>query len=119
MKLHRTAIAGLLMAGAVILPCTAWYVVGSRAADQQSREILHAHEQGAVHSAERLAARVQAVLGRPVDLDIVKAPLTRVAPPQPLAVAERGARLDNARAMSVAQLAAVRQARAHRLQARG
>ena len=66
MKLSRTAIAAMLVVAAVAVPCTAWWIAGSRAAD---REALLWEERAnltaasvASAMAERLGGRLSGIL---------------------------------------------------------
>jgi signal transduction histidine kinase len=54
----RTAIAALLTATGVIVPCTAWYVVGSRAAGERAARMEEAPRIQARQAASRLARQV-------------------------------------------------------------
>jgi signal transduction histidine kinase len=62
----RTVIAAVLVAAGVIVPCTAWYIVGSRAADQQAARLAAAPmEQAGLeanHLAEQVSLRLEALL---------------------------------------------------------
>ncbi len=59
---RRTGLATLLTAVAVIAPCAAWFVAGSRAVEQESRRITDAPLQRARATACRLADQVAARL---------------------------------------------------------
>jgi signal transduction histidine kinase len=55
---QRTALALALTAVAVIVPCAAWYLVGSREADRQVGELNAGAQRAAHDTAERLAAQL-------------------------------------------------------------
>ena len=61
----RTAIAGALTAAGLAVPCTAWYVAGSRAAGERARAVrIEPSRQGTVeasHLARQLALRLEAL----------------------------------------------------------
>ena len=61
-RLNRTTAAVILTAAAVTVPCGAWYVTGSRHAEQQSRRISAAPRLEARATAARLAQRIAARL---------------------------------------------------------
>jgi signal transduction histidine kinase len=54
----RTAIAAVLVAAGVIVPCTAWYIVGSRATEQQAARLASAPMEQAGLEANHLAKQV-------------------------------------------------------------
>ena len=49
----------ILLALAVVLPCSAWYVVGTRALDREARDLVAAPAADAAHTAARLAERTR------------------------------------------------------------
>ncbi len=52
---NRTILALILTALAIVVPCAAWYLVGSREAERQVSDITEAAHQAAHDTAERLA----------------------------------------------------------------
>ncbi len=54
----RTAIAAVLVAAGVTVPCTSWYIVGSRATDQQAARLASAPMAQAALEANHLAEQV-------------------------------------------------------------
>jgi len=59
----RTTAAALLAGAAAVIPCAAWYVVGSQAARQEARRLAEAPRVQARAEAERLAQRLASRLG--------------------------------------------------------
>ena len=57
-RLGRTGMAALLVAVGVIVPCTAWFVVGSRAASEQAARLERGPAERARQEAARLAGQV-------------------------------------------------------------
>jgi signal transduction histidine kinase len=54
----RTAVAAVLTAAGVIVPCSAWYIAGSHAAREQASRLEETPRQQARQEAERLAQQV-------------------------------------------------------------
>jgi signal transduction histidine kinase len=65
-KWNRPAVAAVLVAAAVIVPATAWYWMGSRAAERESRALVSLAElrvrEAAFRQAERLHGRFETIL---------------------------------------------------------
>jgi signal transduction histidine kinase len=65
MHLTRRIAALVLTAAAIAVPCTAWYVAGSRAAAREAADLERTARQGAMNTAlrlaERLAGRLEAI----------------------------------------------------------
>jgi len=63
--INRTAIAVLLVAAGVIAPCTAWFIAGSRAAEQHASRLesapLEQAGREANHLAEQISIRLEAL----------------------------------------------------------
>jgi len=57
--MRRTVLAAVLLAAAVILPCAAWYVVGTRALDREARDLVAEPAADAARTAARLAERTR------------------------------------------------------------
>jgi signal transduction histidine kinase len=57
--MKRTVAAAALLAAAVILPCAAWYVVGTRALDREAQDLVTAPAMDAARTAARLAERTR------------------------------------------------------------
>jgi signal transduction histidine kinase len=57
--MRRTVLAAVLLAAAVILPCSAWYVVGTRALEREARDLVAAPAADAARTAARLAERTR------------------------------------------------------------
>jgi len=58
LRWNRTAIAAALTSVCVIVPCTAWYLAGSRATRQQASRLEDAPRQQAFQEASRLAQQI-------------------------------------------------------------
>ncbi len=56
---NRTSLALLLTVAAIAVPCAAWYVVGSREANNRARELEEAPQRLAREAADRLADRLR------------------------------------------------------------
>jgi signal transduction histidine kinase len=63
LPLGRTTTAALLAGAAAVIPCSAWYIVGSQAARQEARRLIEAPRSQARSEAERLAQRLASRLG--------------------------------------------------------
>lgn len=59
MLMRRTAAAAVLLAAAVVLPCSAWYVVGTRSIEREARDLTAAPAMDAARTAARLAERTR------------------------------------------------------------
>jgi signal transduction histidine kinase len=54
----RTLVAAALLAASVAIPCTAWWVMGSRSVERESRDLIAASRAESARAATRLAERV-------------------------------------------------------------
>ena len=58
LRWSRTAIAAVLTSVCVIVPCTAWYLAGSRATRAQASRLVEVPRQQALQEASRLAQQI-------------------------------------------------------------